>query len=89
MVEIRRYPSCCCWAEVRSERRTLKSSERCGTGKTGNGGPTMKDRAHDETMTKPFREDPAFATQFLNDVLEEGERADLLIALRQMVQALP
>jgi probable addiction module antidote protein len=47
----------------------------------------MKHRAHDEAMAELFREDPAFATQFLNDVLEEGEQADLLIALRQMAQA--
>jgi len=47
----------------------------------------MKDRAHDEAMAELFREDPAFATQLLNDVLEEGEQADLLIAPRQMVQA--
>ena len=66
---------------------TLTSSERCGAGKTGNGCPTMKDRAHDEAMAELLRGDPAFATQLLNDVLEEGEQADLLIALRQMVQA--
>jgi len=47
----------------------------------------MKDRAHDESMAELFREDPAFATQFLNDVLQEGEQADLLIALRQIAQA--
>ncbi len=47
----------------------------------------MKHRAHDEAMAELFREVPAFATQFLNDVLEDGEQADLLIALRQMAQA--
>ena len=47
----------------------------------------MRDRAHDEAMADVFKEDPAFATQFLNDALEEGEQADLLIALRQVVQA--
>ena len=47
----------------------------------------MKDRAHDESMAEFFREDPAFATQYLNDVLEEGDQADLLIALRQMTRA--
>jgi probable addiction module antidote protein len=47
----------------------------------------MRDRAHDEAMAEVFREDPAFATQLLNDVLEEGEQADLLVALRQVVQA--
>ncbi len=47
----------------------------------------MKDRAHDESMAELFREDAAFATQYRNDVLEEGDQADLLIALRQMAQA--
>ncbi len=47
----------------------------------------MKDRTHDESMAELFREDPAFATQYLNNVLEEGEQADLLVALRQVAQA--
>lgn len=47
----------------------------------------MKDRSHDEAMAELFREDPAFATEYLNSVLEEGEQADLLIALRQMTKA--
>lgn len=47
----------------------------------------MRDRAHDESMAELFRDDPAFATQYLNEVLEEGDQADLLIALRQMAQA--
>ena len=47
----------------------------------------MKDRAHDESMAELFRGDPAFATQFLNDILQEGDQADLLVALRQMAQA--
>ena len=38
-------------------------------------------------MAEFFREDPAFATQYLNDVLQEGDQADLLIALRQLAQA--
>jgi probable addiction module antidote protein len=47
----------------------------------------MKDRAHDDAMAELFRDDPAFATQYLNTVLEEGEQADLLVALRQMAKA--
>ena len=47
----------------------------------------MKDRAHDEAMAELFRADPAFATQYLNSVLEEGDQSDLLIALRQMAKA--
>ncbi len=47
----------------------------------------MKDRAHDDSMAELFREDPAFATQYLNDVLADGDQADLLVALRQIAQA--
>ena len=47
----------------------------------------MNGRAHDEAMAELFQEDPAFATQYLNDILEEGDQADLLIALRQMATA--
>jgi probable addiction module antidote protein len=47
----------------------------------------MKDRAHDEAMADFFQEDAAFATQYLNEILEEGDQADLLIARRQMAKA--
>ena len=47
----------------------------------------MKDRAHDEGMAELFREDIAFATQYLNSILEEGDQADLMMALRQMAKA--
>ena len=47
----------------------------------------MKDRAHDDAMAEMFREDDGFALQYLNSVLEEGDQADLLIALRQMAKA--
>ena len=38
-------------------------------------------------MAELFRDDPAFATKYLNDVLYDGDQADLLIALRQLAQA--
>ena len=47
----------------------------------------MKDRLHDEAMAEMFRDDPAFATHYLNSVLQEGDQADLLIALRQLAKA--
>lgn len=47
----------------------------------------MKDRAHDESMTELFRADPACAIQVLNDVLDKGDQADLLITLRQIEAA--
>jgi probable addiction module antidote protein len=47
----------------------------------------MTGRSHDESMAALFRDDPAFAMQCLNTALEEGNQADFLVALRQIVQA--
>jgi probable addiction module antidote protein len=47
----------------------------------------MRDRTHDEAMAEEFRNDPAYAQTLLNSILEEGDQAELLIALRQMARA--
>ena len=47
----------------------------------------MKDRPHDEAMDEMLRDDPGFAAEFLNHTLDEGDQADLLVALRQMAMA--
>ena len=47
----------------------------------------MKDRTHDEAMAELLREDPAYALELLNSILEDGEQGELLIALRQMAKA--
>ncbi len=47
----------------------------------------MKDRAHDEAMAEVFRDDPAYAVQLLNTILEDGDQSELLITLRQMTKA--
>jgi len=47
----------------------------------------MKDRAHDEAMAEIFRADPAYAANLLNSILENGDQAELMIALRQMANA--
>ena len=47
----------------------------------------MKDRSHDEAMGELFQEDPTYALELLNSVLEDGEPGELLIALRQMTKA--
>ena len=47
----------------------------------------MRDRTHDEAMAELFKEDPAYALQLLNSILEDGEQGELLIALRQMAKA--
>jgi probable addiction module antidote protein len=47
----------------------------------------MRDRSHDESMAELFQEDPAYALELLNNILEDGEHGELLIALRQMTKA--
>ena len=47
----------------------------------------MKDRSHEEAMVELFRDDPQFAADYLNDLLLDGEPADLLVALGQIAQA--
>ena len=47
----------------------------------------MRDRAHDEAMAELFQQDPAYALELLNSILEDGEQGELLIALRQMTKA--
>jgi probable addiction module antidote protein len=47
----------------------------------------MKDRAHDEAMAEVFRNDPDYAADLLNSILEGGDLDELLIALRQMTKA--
>ena len=46
-----------------------------------------KDRKHDEAMAEMYREDPAYARQFLNSLLENGDQCELLMTLRQMATA--
>lgn len=47
----------------------------------------MRDRTHDEAMAELFREDPAYAVELLNSILEDGDQSELLIALRQLTKA--
>ena len=47
----------------------------------------MKDRTHDEAMAELFKENPDYAQEFLNSILEDGEQGELLIVLRQMTKA--
>jgi probable addiction module antidote protein len=47
----------------------------------------MKSRSHEEAMAELYRGDPAFALDVLNSILEDGDQAELLIALRQMTKA--
>jgi len=47
----------------------------------------MKDRCHDEAMAEMFKEDPAFAVELVNSILDDGDQDDLQIAFRQMDKA--
>lgn len=47
----------------------------------------MKDKSHDDAMADIYRDDPAYAMQLLNGILEDGDQSELLIALRQMTKA--
>jgi probable addiction module antidote protein len=47
----------------------------------------VKNRTHDEAIAELFKQDPAYAVEMLNSILEDGEQGELLIALRQMTKA--
>jgi DNA-binding phage protein len=47
----------------------------------------MRDRTHDEAMAEVFRNDPAYALELLDSILQEGEQGWLIAALRQMTKA--
>jgi hypothetical protein len=47
----------------------------------------MKDRCHDEAMAEMFKEDPAFAVELVDSILDDGDQYDLQIAFRQMDKA--
>jgi probable addiction module antidote protein len=43
--------------------------------------------SHDEATADMLRKDPAFAAEYLNSVIEDGDQAELLVALRHVVDA--
>ena len=48
----------------------------------------MPDIHNDDAMAELYANDAAFAMQALNEVLENGEPGELLVALRQMTKSL-
>ena len=44
-------------------------------------------RSHDEATVESLRKDPAFAAEYLNSVLEDGDQEELMLALRRMSEA--
>ena len=48
---------------------------------------TLPYRIHEEATIASFRDDPEFAAEYLNAVLEDGDQQELLLALRRMADA--
>jgi probable addiction module antidote protein len=44
-------------------------------------------RNHEEATIESFRNDPKFAAEYLNAVLEDGDQEELMLALRRMASA--
>jgi probable addiction module antidote protein len=44
-------------------------------------------RSHEEATVENFRKDPAFAAEYLNSILEDGNQEELMLALRRMSKA--
>lgn len=53
----------------------------------GAGEMPTKGKMHDDAMAEVFRKDPAYAVKLLCSLLEDGDRGELLIALRQLTKA--
>jgi len=47
----------------------------------------IADRPHDEAMAETFGKDPALAAEMLTAILADGDREELLVALRQIARA--
>lgn len=48
---------------------------------------TQPYRSHAEATAEMFRRDPAFAADYLDSLLADGDQADLMLALRHMADA--
>ena len=44
-------------------------------------------RSHEAATVESFRKDPAFAAEYLNSILEDGDQEELMLALRRMSKA--
>ena len=47
----------------------------------------MGTRSHEAATIESFRDDPEFAAEYLNQVLEDGDQDELMVALRRMAAA--
>jgi probable addiction module antidote protein len=48
---------------------------------------TGRSRGHEEATVESFRNDPAFAAEYLNAILEDGDQEELMLALRRISEA--
>lgn len=46
-----------------------------------------RSRPHEEATIESFRRDPAFAAEYLDAILEDGDQQELMVALRYMAKA--
>ena len=46
-----------------------------------------KSRSHEDAKLASFRDDPAYASDYLNAVLEDGDQEELMETLRYLAQA--
>jgi len=44
-------------------------------------------RSHEDATVESFRKDPAFAAEYLNSLLKDGDQEELMLALRRMTKA--
>ena len=44
-------------------------------------------RSHQEATIESFRNDPEFAAEYLNTILADGDRGELLLALRYITDS--
>ncbi len=44
-------------------------------------------RSHEAATVESLRKDPAFAAEYLNSILEDGDQEELMLALRRMSEA--
>jgi probable addiction module antidote protein len=44
-------------------------------------------RSHEDATIESLRKDPAFAAEYLNSILEDGDQKKLMLALRRMSRA--
>jgi probable addiction module antidote protein len=56
-------------------------------GKMNRKAKSAASRGHEEATVESFRKDPAFAAEYLNSVLEDGDQKELMLALRRMSKA--